>query len=33
MRKFKIITDSGCDLSYEIIKSLNISGLGLECDL
>ena len=33
MRKFKVITDSGCDLSYEIINSLNIGYLGLECDL
>lgn len=33
MRRFKLITDSGCDLSYEIINSLNIGYLGLECDL
>lgn len=33
MKKFKLITDSGCDLSYEIINSLNIGYLGLECDL
>lgn len=33
MREFKIITDSGCDLSYEIISSLGIGYLGLECDL
>lgn len=33
MRKFKLITDSGCDLSHEIINSLNIGYLGLECDL
>ncbi|MDR3596836.1 DegV family protein [Clostridium sp.] len=33
MRKFKIITDSGCDLSYEIVNSLDIGYLGLECDL
>lgn len=33
MRKFKLITDSGCDLSYEIINSLDIGYLGLECDL
>lgn len=33
MRKFKLITDSGCDLSYEIISSLDIGYLGLECDL
>lgn len=33
MRKFKLITDSGCDLSYEIIDSLNVGYLGLECDL
>lgn len=33
MKEFKIITDSGCDLSYEIIKSLEVGYLGLECDL
>jgi DegV family protein with EDD domain len=33
MRNFKIITDSGCDLSYEIVDSLDIGYLGLECDL
>lgn len=33
MRKIKIITDSSCDLSYEIINSLDIGYLGLECEL
>lgn len=33
MKKFKIITDSACDLSYEIINSLDIGYLGLSCDL
>ncbi|EKQ57016.1 MULTISPECIES: DegV family protein [unclassified Clostridium] len=33
MRDFKIITDSGCDLSYEIINSLDIEYLGLECEI
>lgn len=33
MREFKIITDSGCDLSYEIVSSLGVGYLGLECDL
>lgn len=33
MRKFKIITDSACDLSYAIINSLDVGYLGLSCDL
>lgn len=33
MNKFKIITDSGCDLSYEIIKEYEIGYIGLICDL
>ena len=33
MKKFKIITDSGCDLSYEMIKTLDLGYLGLVCDL
>jgi DegV family protein with EDD domain len=33
MRKFKLITDSGCDLSYKIISSYNVGYLGLECNL
>lgn len=33
MREFKIITDSGCDLSYEIVNFLDIGYLGLECEL
>ncbi|WP_294406502.1 DegV family protein [uncultured Clostridium sp.] len=33
MNKFKIITDSGCDLSYEIIKEYDIDCIGLICDL
>lgn len=33
MRQLKIITDSGCDLSYELINSLDIGYLGLSCDL
>lgn len=33
MREFIIITDSGCDLSYETITSLGVGYLGLECDL
>ena len=31
MKNFKIITDSGCDLSYEIISSLDIGYLGFVC--
>ena len=33
MRKLKIITDSGCDLSLEIIEKLNIGYLGLVCNV
>lgn len=33
MDKFKILTDSGCDLSYEIIKEYDIGYIGLICDL
>lgn len=33
MNKFKIITDSGCDLSYEMINDLNLGYIGLICDL
>ena len=33
MNKFKIITDSGCDLSYEMIKKLDLGYIGLICDL
>lgn len=33
MEKFKIITDSGCDLSYELIKSLDIGYLGFVCNI
>lgn len=33
MKQFKIITDSGCDLSEEIIKDLDLGYIGLICDL
>lgn len=33
MNKFKIITDSGCDLSYEMINDLDLGYIGLICDL
>lgn len=33
MNKFKIITDSGCDLSYEMIKKFDLGYIGLICDL
>ena len=33
MNKFKIITDSGCDLSYEMVKELDLGYIGLICDL
>lgn len=33
MREFIIITDSGCDLSYQTITSLGVGYLGLQCDL
>lgn len=33
MKKFKIITDSGCDLSYETINALDLGYIGLVCDL
>lgn len=33
MKRFKIITDSGCDLSYDNISSLDIGYLGLVCTI
>ncbi|CAM2963181.1 DegV family protein [Hathewaya histolytica] len=33
MNDFVIITDSGCDLSLDIVKFLNIEYMGLVCDL
>lgn len=33
MNDFVIITDSGCDLSLELVKSLNVKYIGLVCNL
>lgn len=33
MKNFKIITDSGCDLSYDMVKKLDVGYIGLVCEI